>query len=263
MRDVPHEPRPETGRWNRDGAVAPGAWSGLAVAASLAMVAFAVLFGIYGPPLGDRRNQALGTPLLELADSTALTHGQLVFEAAHALVGSGEKPPESAPRPEPSLAEVSAATSRIVGRDVRVPDLSAHGFRPLMPTAVGVVGTPAGEAAANVVFVRGERGGRDYLSITFLRDDDQFIVYDDFGRPRFMPINQPIPIDISQARLGQRIAIAWTDGTAVRVAHASNADWLEEIFDALVAGLTLGGAGSDNDPPPATEGPEPGDADGE
>lgn len=212
-----------------------GAWSGLAVAASLALVAFAVLFGIYGPPLGDRGNPSLGTPLFELADVTRSVHDELVFDAIHAMgkdtpATDGTGPAEAGP----SIDEVSAAASRILGMTIRVPDLSATGFRALVPRATLVPGTPSGKSAANVVYVRGASGSREFLTLTLVPDDEQFIVYDEFGRPCLVPINRPIPIDVSSDGFGRRLSLAWTDGNLVEVAHASRPECLEEVYDVLV-----------------------------
>jgi hypothetical protein len=212
-----------------------GAWSGLAVAASLALVAFAVLFGVYGPPLGNRGNPSLGTSLFELADVTRSVHDELVFEAIHAMgketpQTDGTGPSESGP----TASEVSAAASRIVGFPLRVPDLSAHGFRALAPRATRVPGTPGGASAVNVVYVRGGAGSRDFVTLTLIPDDEQFIVYDEFGRPRFVPINRPVSIDVSSDGFGRNLALAWTDGRTVTVAHASRPEFLDEVYDTLM-----------------------------
>lgn len=241
---------------------ARGAWSGLAVAASLALVAFAVLFGIYGPPLGDRGNPSIGTSLFELADVTRSVHDELVFEAIHSM---GKDSPETdgtgPPSPGLSIEEISAATSRILGLSMRAPDLSPQGFRALVPRATRVPGTPSGAAAANVVYVRGSSQSRDFVTLTLIPDTEQFLVYDEFGRPRFVPINRPMTIDVSSDGFGHRLALAWTDGAIVYVAHASRPECLDEVYDALtrVPGV---GDGADNpvsgtEPAPAEPPPGP------
>jgi hypothetical protein len=249
--------RPDTTKPHRDlDTSAPrAAWSGLAVAASLALVAFAVLFGVYGPPLGNRGNPTLGTSLFELADVTRSVHDELVFDAIHTM---GKATPETdgtgPAEAGPSIADVSAAVSRIVGVPMQVPDLSTHGFRVLAPRATRVPGTPSGASAANVVFVRGGAAGREFVTLTLIPDDEQFIVYDEFGRPRFVPINRPITIDVSSDGFGQRLALAWTDGSLVHVAHASRPECLDEVYDTLT--LLLGiDRGPDN--PLETSPPEP------
>lgn len=240
--------RPDSARHHQelDATAQRAAWSGLAVAASLALVAFAVLFGVYGPSLGNRGNPTLGTSLFELADVTRSVHDELVFDAIHAM--GKETPGTDGTGPVeagPSVAEVSAAASRIVGVPMRLPDLSTHGFRVLAPRATRVPGTPSGASAANVVFVRGGAGNREFVTLTLIPDDEQFIVYDEFGRPRFVPINRPITIDVSSDGFGQRLALAWTDGSVVHVAHASRPECLDEVYDTLMLPL-LGGFGADN-----------------
>lgn len=238
-----------------------GAWSGLAVAASLALVAFAVLFGIYGPPLGDRGNPSLGTSLFELADVTRSVHDELVFETIHAM--GKESPETDGTGPVdagPSIGEVSAAANRILGVSVAIPDLSPQGFRALVPRATRVPGTPSGGSAANVVYVRGATGSREFVTLTLIPDDEQFIVYDEFGRPRFVPINRPITIDVSSDGFGQRLALAWTDGNVVHVAHASRPEFLDEIYDTLTMSMATPD-GADN--PASDSGVErPSDANG-
>lgn len=216
-----------------------GAWSGLAVAASLALVAFAVLFGIYGPPLGDRGNPSIGTSLFELADVTRSVHDELVFEAIHSM---GKDSPGTdgtgPPSPGLSIEEVSAAAGRILGQAMRAPDLSPQGYRALVPRATRVPGTPSGASAANVVYVRGTSPSRDFVTLTLIPDDEQFLIYDEFGRPRFVPVNRPITIDISSDGFGQRLALAWTDGNIVHVAHASRPECLDEVYDSLTRTLS-------------------------
>ena len=247
------EERPETTGNNRevdprgqDGARsgAPGgsqasAWSGLAVAASLALVAFAILFGIYGPPLGDRGNPSLGTPLFELADMTRTMHDEMVFEAIHAMgretpATDGTGPADSGP----AMEEVAAATERILGKGVALPDLSSFGFRPMAPRATRLPGMSPGDSAAHLAYVRGPAGSREFVTLTLIPDDEQFIVYDEFGRPRFVPINRPMSIDISSDGFGQRLALVWTDGSIVHVAHASRSEILDEIYDTLTLPMT-------------------------
>ena len=251
-----HE-RPETNRHHGefDAPASRGAWSGLAVAASLALVAFSVLFGIYGPPLGDRGNPSLGTSLFELADVTRSVHDELVFETIHAMGKDSPETDGTGPVGSgPSIAEVTAAASRILGVSGRIPDLSQQGFRALVPRATRVPGTPSGGSAANVVYVRGAAGSREFVTLTLIPDDEQFIVYDEFGRPRFVPINRPITIDVSSDGFGQRLALAWTDGNVVHVAHASRPEFLDEVYDALTMSMaTVEGA----DNPPAGAEPEP------
>lgn len=257
---------PETTRNHEelDAPASRGAWSGLAVAASLALVAFAVLFGIYGPPLGDRGNPTLGTSLFELADVTRSVHDELVFDAIHAM--GKDQPATDGTGPVdvgPSMDEVSAATTRILGIAHRLPDLSPQGFRALVPRATRVPGTPVGAAAANVVYVRGASGSREFVTLTLIPDDEQFVVYDEFGRPRFVPINRPITIDVSSDGFGQRLALAWTDGNVVHVAHASRPECLDEVYDALTLSMVTS-AGPDNpspvkeaEPPPTEPVPPP------
>lgn len=237
-----------------------GAWSGLAVAASLALVAFAVLFGIYGPPLGDRGNPSIGTSLFELADVTRSVHDELVFEAIHSMgkdsPGTDGTGPAGAGL---SIEEISAAAGRILGVSLRAPDLSAQGYQALIPRATRVPGTPSGASAANLVYVRGSSQSRDFVTLTLIPDDEQFLVYDEFGRPRFVPVNRPVTIDVSSDGFGHRLAMAWTDGAIVYVAHASRPECLDEVYDSLTR--TLGAGETPDNPadaaePEATEPPD-------
>jgi hypothetical protein len=183
------------------------------VAASLALVAFAVLFGIFGPRIADRSNPAVGIPVWELAQAAQDRHRERVRLAET----SGERGYEG--------DSIAATAAEILGRPVEVPDLSAIGFEPYAPRAISL---PGGGRALLLLYARAQRIHRSFLSIAILPDNEQFLVYSPFGKPLVLPVGERFPVDSPDSGLADVPSLVWTDGELVRILHTLDAAALEE-----------------------------------
>jgi hypothetical protein len=194
-------------------------WSGLPVAASLALVAFAVLFGIYGPRVVDRSNPPVGIPVWDLAQAVQDRHRERVRLAET----SGERGYEG---------DSIAAAAEILGKPVEVPDLSGIGFEPYAPRAISL---PGGARALLLLYARPQRIHRSFLSIAILPDKEQFLVYSPFGKPLVLPVGELFSVDPPHGGFADVPSLVWTDGDLVRILHTLDPTALEEAEALLLS----------------------------
>lgn len=195
-------------------------WSGLPVAASLALVAFAVLFGIFGPRVADRSAPPVGIPVWELAHAARDRHRERVRLAET----SGERGYEGR-----SIAEAAA---EILGKPVDIPDLGSIGFELYEPRAVSL---PGGGRALLLLYARPQRIHRAFLSIAMLPDKEQFLVYSPFGKPLVLPVGEPYPVDSPDSGFADVPSLVWTDGDLVRILHTLDPAALEDAEALLLS----------------------------
>lgn len=205
-------PRPHRGRR------VPGA-SPLAIALTLACVAFAVLVGVTGPRLRARHGSAQqDLPLGELAQVAALHEARALLDMQR---GRSR---------EAALTLLADIARETVGRD-RGADLEEAGFRPLDARIVEVA---PGVKGAMVVYA--SAAPERIASVTMLPDDGRTVLIDGFGRA--MPlapgqewIDAVIADDSTAAasNAGPRIAYAFADGTVLWVVLADDRATLASI----------------------------------
>jgi hypothetical protein len=194
-------------------------WSGLPVAASLSLVAFAVLFGVYGPRVVDRGSPSVGTPLWEAADS-AVDH--LERHVLHAPFRDDQSV---------QMGEANAALAKILGPGFVCPDLGSHLFAPNLPTSIGL---PGAAAAAAVVYSRKVPQGIEYLNLVITPYREQYIVMSDFGKPQFLLPGPAIGVEAAPSDRVESRTLAWSNGTAVYVAVGSRKTTLDEVASDLI-----------------------------
>ncbi len=209
--DGPGEASPRPRRSDRQ-------WSGLPVAASLALVAFAILFGIFGPRVVDRSNPPVGISAWELASAASDRHVTRVHQSA------AEKPGE--------LAEIEAEASSALGETASIPDLSALGFQPYGSRQISV---PGSGRAVIVLYARTKGVEPTFVSLLLVPDREQYVVYSPFGKPTFLPADEVYPVDTSEGTSGGIEAYLWTDQKVVRVLLSSNGRALDEVCDTVLA----------------------------
>lgn len=217
-------------------------WSGLPVAASLALVAFAVLFGIYGPRVVDRANAPLGIPVWELANAAFERHRERVRLA------------ETSAEQTISRADAEVALADLIGSAVTVPDLSSIGFGPL---AVRPISLPGAARSAIVLYTgQTESGRRNFVSVALVPDREQFVVYSAFGKPAILPIGEPFAVEPEQPGFGDVPSMVWSDGNVIRILHSPDSRTLEAA-ERLIrssgprrAGSDASGGESSNERPP-------------
>ncbi|MDZ4754062.1 MAG: hypothetical protein SGJ11_06155 [Phycisphaerae bacterium] len=200
-------------------------WSGLPVAASLALVAFAVIFGVYGHRVVDRGSPSLGTTTWELAD-------EVVEQFELAVVKHREAEPIL-------LVEATSEAQRHLRENVQLPDLSATGFQPI---AVESVTLPAATRSVLALYAARKEGFTEFVTVTIVPDREQYVVFSRFGRQIFLPVREPYPVETTPGRESDPHATVWSDGKFVFVVLGSSAPAALDIAYRLLAN---GESGSD------------------
>ncbi len=179
-------------------------WSGLPVAASLALVAFAVIFGVYGPRVVDRGTPTVGTAAWELADEVSEQFDRVV-------VGFQNKEPMS-------LADMSSEVTQLLQEPFIAPDLSDLGYRPLTVQPLTV---PGASRAALVLYVAATGTARSFLALGAIPDREQYVVYTALGRPLFLPAGEPFRVETNGGLNSDASATILTTGSMVLVVVGS------------------------------------------
>lgn len=173
-----------------------------AVAATALLVASAVLFGIFGPPVAGRLGLGGGIPIVELVDAAAALYPSSVLDT----IDQGDAS-------DLASEEARGLVRQLVGRSMVPPDLSDAGFR---LRRVGPVSLPGAAFRGAVAVYQGTGAASPRWILLFLvADDGQYLSFDAMGRPRPMPtgrsFDEPLP--------GRgRVAVAWSDGQLLRLA---------------------------------------------
>jgi hypothetical protein len=196
----------------------PG-WSGVPLAASLALVAFAIFFGVYGPRVGDRITPPLGIPAWDLGEAAAERFHERRNDAVHGE-GAGQT----------SIVDAERDVRALLGASVRLPDLVADGWTVHVPKSVAVPGS-ARSVAVN--FSRSLLGGVERLSLLLVPDKEQYVVFSPFGRPLFLPPWEAYPIEFPQDSIDDAVALLWSDGSVIRVLVARSESVLAETAPAF------------------------------
>lgn len=198
-------------------------WSGLPIVTSLALVAFAVVFGIYGPRVVDRGSPSVGTPLWEVVDQV-VEH----FDAfsAHAGVRDSEVIAQES---------ASAAMKDMLRMPFVCPDLTAIDFAPTEPEMLRLAG--AARSAA-VVYVRAAKDGMEYLCLAVAPYSEQYTVYSDFGRPQLLTAGGAITVDSAPSDRVHASALLWTDGAFLYVAVGSRRTTLLDVSPTLLPAMS-------------------------
>lgn len=194
-------------------------WSGIPVAASLSLVAFSVLFGVYGPRVVDRGTPAIGTPLWEAVDAAAEYLDQFILNAPY-------RPGEPV-----AIGEANAALARLLQQAGTCPDLGRHDFVPTQPQSIHVPGAPQ---SAVVVYSRAGRGGTEYLGLVIAPYHEQFTLFSEFGRPQFLRPGGAVGVDAAPSDRVDSATLAWTNGSLLFVAVGSRRTTLEDVGADLV-----------------------------
>ncbi|MDZ4830286.1 MAG: hypothetical protein SGJ09_08840 [Phycisphaerae bacterium] len=223
---------------SRRGAAAhphPG-WSGLPLAASLALVAFAVIFGVYGPRVVDRATPPLGIPAWDLGEAASARHFEQRMSALH---GPGADPV--------TAHEAEEELRSILGERVTVPDLSGLGFTLYRPRLVSL---PGAARAALLYYARSRPGGPESISLVVVPDREQYVVFSPFGRPLFLPRGEVHAVDLPNEGSEPGHGFLWSDGSFVRVAISLTGSTIDDVADLLLASSSAddGNAGADGSP---------------
>lgn len=199
-------------------------WSGLPVAASLALVAFTIIFGVYGPRIVDRGSPSVGTPLWEVVDQVVEHFDTFVSHASFRATDSVDP------------TTVSAGLTELLHQPFTCPDLTSVEFMPLEPHTLRLSG--AARSAA-VIFARPTRDGTEYLCLAIAPYAEQYTMFSEFGRPELLPSGGAITVDAAPSEQVHPSALTWTDGTFLYVAVGSRRTTLADVTPALAPAMSV------------------------
>ncbi len=206
-------------------------WSGLPIAASLSLVAFAIIFGIYGPRVVDRGSPSVGTPLWEVVD-TVVEH----FDAfvAHASID------DASVIDQESASSVMNSLLRNGREDgaspvLICPDLTTIDFAPLEPQMLRL---PGATRSAAIPFTRASKEGTEFLLLAIAPYAEQYTLFSDFGRPQLLQPGGAITVDAAPSERVHASALIWTDGAFLYVAVGSRRTTLLDASPVLVPAMS-------------------------
>jgi hypothetical protein len=154
------------GSWTK-GPAHPNAF---AVAASLMLVAGAVLFGIFGPRIGTRIETTTATTVAEVAAVVVDEHEQCTVHDSCSM--------QRAPWRSP--AEASRELSRLLHRELRIPDLESAGFSFCCGSQTTIPG--AGAQSGHLLYCRMEGDSCAWLSVFVAPVETRYLASDSLGR---------------------------------------------------------------------------------
>lgn len=207
-------------------------WSGLPIAASLALVAFAIIFGIYGPRVVDRGSPSVGTPLWEVVD-TVVEHFD-AFVAHASLEDASVIDQESASAVINDLLRTGRPDDG--GRQPLIcPDLTAIDFAPLEPQTLRL---PGATRSAALAYTRASKEGMEYLLLAIAPYAEQYTLFSDFGRPQLLEPGGAITVEAAPSERVHASALIWTDGAFLYVAVGSRRTTLLDASPVLVPAMS-------------------------
>lgn len=192
--------------------------SGPAIVATIALVAFSVFIGVYGPRLGNRQQLPAGTTLAELAQAVAARHAARVVQAIHVGPGSNA-----------TRDEIDALLADALRAPARIPEDAALPVRWFGAERVRLPGASGAQAFGRV---RLDERTADTVSLFALRDEDRFFVFDGHGRPQRLPEGEVFSLAVpSDAANG--VIHLYRDGEAVFAIESATADVADLVLVAL------------------------------
>ncbi|MFM1824259.1 MAG: hypothetical protein RI967_2525 [Planctomycetota bacterium] len=192
--------------------------SGPAIVATIALVAFSVFIGVYGPRLGNRQQLPAGTTLAELAQAVAARHAARVVQAIHVGPGSNA-----------TRDEIDALLGEALRAPAGLPEDAALPVRWFGAERVRLPGASGVQAFGRV---RLDARTADTVSLFALRDEDRFFVFDGHGRPQRLPEGEVFSLAVpSDAANG--VIHLYRDGDAVFAIESATAEVADLVLVAL------------------------------
>lgn len=190
-----------------------------AIALSGLLVAGAILFGIFGPPVAGRLSHGGGLPLSEVLDAASSMRYRAIMDTLEA----GD-PPDLDPE------EAKGLLRRFTGRGGALPDLAGTGFH---LQRVGPVSLPGAAFRSAVAVYRG-RGSADgrWILLFVAADEGQYLSFDSLGRPRPLTADRTLEDELPGR---ESMALVWSDGASLRLACFENAADAEASREAMGA----------------------------
>jgi len=192
-----------------------------AVAASLLLVAGAVLFGIFGPRVVDRPGHGGGgdVPVTEVAETVVSEHESC---AARGTCMAQDQPWRN-------LDAASEALSALIGHAVTAPNLDDAGYQFCCGGQSRVPG--AGDRAGHLLYCRPDATGDNcsFLSIFVVPVETPYLAFDPFGRAG--PLQCGIDYSLLTGATGE--IHYWCDGVAtwfVKPSDPTDFDLVRRLF---------------------------------
>ena len=181
-----------------------------AIALTGLMVAGAILFGIYGPPVAGRVSQAGGVPLAEVLADAAEPRAREIVQAM-----------QEAAQPDLHPEEARATIRRLTNRSVHVPNLDEMGYHLRRVGPVNLSGAVYRSAA--ITYRGADEAAGHWLVVFVAADDGQFLSYDSLGRPRPLAPDLALEGEITTMIGEPLVAVVWSDSPVLWVASFDDA----------------------------------------
>jgi hypothetical protein len=202
----------------------PRRWSGLPIAASLALVAFAIVFGVYGPRVVDRGSPSVGTPLWEVVDTVVEHFDRFVSHASFRTADAID------------TEAASKAMSELLHQAFTCPDLTGVEFAPIEPQMLRL---PGASRSGATIYTRMAKDGLEYLCLAVAPYAEQYTMFSEFGRPELLPMGGAITFDAAPSDRIHASALIWTDGAFLYVAIGSRRTTLPDVTPALAPAMSV------------------------
>ena len=193
-----------------------------AIVLTVLMVAGAILFGIFGPPVAGRISQAGGVPLAEVLADASEPRAREIVQAM-----------QQADEPDLHPEEARAALRRLTNRSIRVPALEGMGYHLRLVAPANLSGAVYRGAA--ITYRGQDEAAGHWLVIFVAADDGQFLSYDSLGRPRPLTPDLALEGEIATAFGEPALAIVWSDSPVLWVASFDDAAEAARMRDAVGA----------------------------
>lgn len=194
-----------------------------ALIATTALVTGGVLLGVYGKRLEERSVSSL-LPLGDFADAAQMIQARMQFEAFH--------------RPADAKIPTRLEMAEMVGKNLKSawqpPDLSAHGF---MPILAGPVEMPDMQTGIALLYEREGEGDitTRFFALFILVDSGQFATFDEYGMTEpLMPARSILERD-DHTNPNSGATLAFSNGDLVFIVRADDIATLNDIRGALGA----------------------------
>lgn len=193
-----------------------------AIVLTVLMVAGAILFGIFGPPVAGRISQAGGVPLAEVLADASEPRAREIVQAM-----------QEADEPDLHPEEARAAVRHLTNRSIRVPELDEMGYH---LRRVGPVNLSGAVYRGAAITYRGRDAAAGHWLVIFVAaDDGQFLSYDSLGRPRPLTPDVALEGEIATGLGEPAAAIVWSDSPVLWVASFDDADEAARMREAVGA----------------------------
>jgi hypothetical protein len=190
--------------------------SGPAIAATAALVLFAVFIGVFGPRIGNRSQVPVGVTLVELAEAV-VSRSQPHFEQPNASVRAGL-----------SEQDFAARIDGLTGSGVALPSLGTYQLEAMSVQPVRLPGGRGGLAMLRSTSPR----SRQLAAVAIIEDEDRLTVFDRYSRPVAMPEGELFTVRESNLE-DTAVTEIYRDGDFVVAVRAMSSEFARAVISAM------------------------------